>query len=141
MTGPQPNGIERRRCPRRALEPGEPLSRVRLRTGSEMTMVDVSDAGTLVEGDSRLLPGTHVDAHILTRAGRVLVRSRVVRAFVSHVQSDQVRYRGALAFDRKVDTGPHGYSIPGAVGVHTGALGTPYPETTVAPGDHVDKSL
>jgi hypothetical protein len=65
--------------------------------------VDASDSGMLVEG-ARLLPGTHVDVHVVTVEGRVLVRSRVVRAYVAALRGDAVVYRGALAFDRAVDT-------------------------------------
>ena len=71
-------------------------------------MVDVSDGGALVEGRARLLPGTHVDAHVVTREGRVLVRSRVVRAHVCRLECDAVWYRVALAFGHSLDTAPHG---------------------------------
>lgn len=66
-------------------------------------VVDVSSAGALVEGMTRLLPGTHVDVHVVTQEGRTLVRSRVVRAYVCGVEADVVRYRGALAFDRSIN--------------------------------------
>jgi len=97
--------MERRRAPRRDPGAGEPLARVRLRAGRELRVIDVSNSGALVEGEARLLPGTHVDVHVVTRDGRVLVRSRVVRAYVCCVVADSVRYRGALAFERAVDTG------------------------------------
>jgi hypothetical protein len=95
--------MERRRVRRRTPSRGEPLSRVRLRTGCDLLVVDASDDGLLVEG-ARLLPGTHVDVHVVTVEGRVLVRSRVVRAYVVALRGDAVVYRGALAFDRAVDT-------------------------------------
>ncbi len=102
----------------------DPLARVRLRAGRELAVVNVSPAGALVEGETRLLPGTHVDVHVLTAEGRVLVRSRVVRACVSAVWSDRVVYRGALAFDRQVNTG---YAVP-ALGAAAGdGTGTHYP--------------
>jgi hypothetical protein len=88
---------------------------VRLRAGRELTVVDLSDAAAFVEGETRLLPGTHVDVHVVTRDGRVLVRSRIVRAFVSHVGADVVRYRGALAFERTIDTAPAGYAVSDAL--------------------------
>jgi hypothetical protein len=70
--------MERRRTGRRVPAAGEPISRVRLRTGREMLVVDVGDAGALVEGTARLLRGTHFDVHVVTVEGRVLVRSRVL---------------------------------------------------------------
>jgi hypothetical protein len=104
VPGPPPGARERRQAPRRAPEADEPLARVRVRGGRELAVIDVSDSGVLVEGQARLLPGTHVEVHVVTVAGRVLVRTRVVRAFVSAVQADGVRYRAAVAFERPVDT-------------------------------------
>ena len=95
---------ERRHAPRRVPEQQESLARVRLRAGRELTVLNISDGGVLVEGPARLHPGAHVDVHVVTRDGRVLVRSRVVRAFVSHLEADLVRYRGTLAFERTIDT-------------------------------------
>ena len=96
--------MERRRAARRVPAAEEPLARFRLRAGGELTVLDLSNVGALVEGPSRLLPGTRVDVHVITGEGRELVRSRVVRAFVSTLTADLVRYRGALAFDTPVDT-------------------------------------
>lgn len=82
-----------------------------------MRVIDISDAGVLVEG-ARLLPNTHVDVHVVTPDGRELVRSRVVRAWVSALRGDAIVYRSALAFDRTVDTSapgtPAGYDLPRA---------------------------
>jgi hypothetical protein len=114
---------------------------MRLRTGRDMTVVDVSDGGALAESSARLLPGTHVDVHVTTLEGRALVRSRVVRAYVCHVQSDEVRYRGALAFDRRVDTSLHGYTVPGAGAEQRGAPGTSYPDPGVTEGDRIQEAL
>jgi PilZ domain len=96
--------FERRRAPRRAPEQPEPLAHVRLRAGRELDVVNISDTGVLVDGAARLHPGAHVDVHVVTQDGRVLVRSRVVRAFVSHVSAEVVRYGGALAFEQTIDT-------------------------------------
>lgn len=133
------NCVERRRLERRAPGEGESVSRVRLRTGRELSVVDVSDGGALVEG-ARLLPGTHLDVHVITRDGRVLVRSRVVRAYVAELQSNAVRYRGALAFDRAIDTSrATGYALPSAAMAHRREPGSDYPVSTssaVAPNEH-----
>jgi hypothetical protein len=94
--------VERRHAVRRRPADDEPLSRVRLRAGRELSVIDVSSAGVLVEGTARMLPGTHVDVHVVTAAGRTLVRSHVVRAYVSELAGDLIRYRGALAFERPV---------------------------------------
>jgi hypothetical protein len=94
---------ERRRMTRRTPACTEALSRVRLRAGRELAVVNVSPSGALVEGSTRLLPGTNVDVHVTAAQGRVLVRARVVRCAVWYVTSDVVLYRGALAFSVDVE--------------------------------------
>lgn len=98
--------MDRRRTPRRVPTIDEPLSRVRLRGGREMAVRDVSAGGALIEGTSRLHPGTHVDVHVVTTDGRFLVRGRVLRAWVCYLDAAVVRYRVALAFEQHVDTAP-----------------------------------
>ncbi len=110
---------------------------MRLRTGRELAVVNISPAGALIEGLTRLLPNTHTDIHIVTRHGRVLVRARVVRALVWRLERDVVCYRTALAFDAAVDTeaGPalseresKGYPVPSEIRGNVSASGTPYPD-------------
>ena len=103
------------------------MSRARLRIGRELSVLDVSNSGVLVEGLTRLLPGTHVDVHIIAREGRVLVRSQVVRAYVVELTADAVKYRGALAFDRDIDTSVVGYAIPAAIARIADDPGNGYP--------------
>ena len=117
---------ERRRVPRRAPEASEPVARLRLRTGRELVVVNIGSGGALVECESRLLPGTHVDVHVIAVEGRVLVRSRVLRAFVSSLAADRIVYRGAIAFEQRVDVGG-GYAIPGALPDVLPVRGTGYP--------------
>jgi len=84
----------------------DPLSRVRLRLGRELSVINVSASGVLVHGTTRLLPGTHVDVHVTASQGRVLMRARVVRCAVCDVTADVVQYRGALAFNTPVELQP-----------------------------------
>ena len=98
--------VERRTAARRTPAPDETLTRLRLRTGRELAVVEIGDAGALVEGTARLLPGTHVEVHVVTREGRTLVRSRVTRAWVFAVAADILQYRAALVFDARVNTAP-----------------------------------
>jgi len=79
-------------------------------------VVDVSPLGALVEGPTRLLPGTHLDVHITGAQGRVLVRARVVRCAVWGLTADAVQYRGALAFGALIDLAPP--STPAQEGAH-----------------------
>jgi len=124
-----PAAPDRRAARRRPPEGDEPLSRVRLRAGRELAVVDVSDGGALLEGPARLLPGTHVDVHIITSDGRTLVRSRVVRAYVHHLDAQLVRYRGAIAFEHAIDTSAAGYAVPGLLARHAAIGGSAYPDS------------
>ncbi len=125
---------ERRHAGRRVPGGREPLASLRLRTGRAVTVLDVSDQGVLVEGKARLLPGTHVDVHVVTPVGRVLVRSRVVRAWVGDLAPDGPTYRGALAFQQRVDTSGAGYVFPVATPDAAVSEGSGYPEpATVSP--------
>ena len=124
--------MEHRKATRRVPLREETLSRIRLRTGREMSVVDVSDTGVLVEGQVRLLPGTHVEVHVITCEGRVLVRSRVVRCWIAALDAGAVRYRGALAFDRELNTAVTGYAIPQPAHVVADAQGPDYPSSSRA---------
>ena len=124
--------MERRTITRRVPSPDEPLSRVRLRTGRELVVVNASNTGLLVEGVVRLLPGTHVDVHVVTHEGRVLVRSRIIRAYVCELHADVVRYRGALAFERTVDTTAVGYALPRPLGANAEPPGSTYPASAAS---------
>ena len=134
-SGPLPSDrvIERRRAPRRTPAIDEPLSQIRLRAGRQLSVIDVSNLGLMAEGEMRLLPGTHVEVHLVTCDGRLLVRSRVVRAFVCHVSAGQIRYRGALAFNQLVHTASVGYAIPEGLDGPPAMSGNPYPDSK-APG-------
>jgi hypothetical protein len=117
---------ERRAAARRAPDANETLARVRLRTGREIEVVEISDTGALLDGVVRLLPGTHVEVHVITREGRTLVRSRVTRAWVFAVAADTLRYRAALAFDTRVNTAPS-WVVPTRATPSGAAVGSSYP--------------
>ena len=97
---------ERRRTNRWTPTTAQALSRVRLRAGRELSVINVSPWGALVEGATRLLPGTNVEVHVTATQGRVLVRARVTRCAVWMVTADLVVYRGALVFSAAVDLPP-----------------------------------
>ena len=126
--------MDRRRAPRRLVAADEPLSRARLRTGGQLLVLDASAWGALAESTERLLPGRHLDVHVVSVQGRVLVRSRVARAFVSRLDADAVHYRAALAFDRVIEVRADGYPMPVAVLPPDVAPGSPYPHRA-PPGD------
>jgi hypothetical protein len=77
-----------------------------------LRVVEASSWGALMETTERLLPGRHLDVHIVSVEGRILVRCRVARAFVVNVEPDVVHYHVAFSFDRAVDVRAAGYALP-----------------------------
>ena len=75
-----------------------------MRTGLELTVTEISDLGASVRTHARLLPGTHVDVHLMTCGGRVLRRARVARAAVGAIDAAGIAFHVALAFDSPVDS-------------------------------------
>jgi hypothetical protein len=71
----------------------------RVLPGKDVTIVNVSARGALVETQHRLLPGSPVELLVEGDPGRATVRGRVLRCFVSGVRSAGVSYRGAIGFD------------------------------------------
>ena len=120
--------VERRAATRRVPDVDDTLARLRLRAGRELAVVEISDTGALVETSGRLLPGTHVEVHVVTRDGRTLVRSRVTRAWVFAVAADALRYRAALVFDTRVNTTPSRVAFTHATPREGAGAGNRYPD-------------
>ena len=74
----------------------------RLRGGREVSIVDISAAGVLIETTHRLLPGSSVDLQLITSDGAIVVRGRVLRSAVSRVAASLVWYRGAIQLERNL---------------------------------------
>ena len=89
----------------------------RVRPGLDVSVVDVSAGGALVESDCRLMPGAIVELQLETPGGRAAIRGRVLRCSVARLRSTSVCYRGAIGFDRHlpwfVDEERAGYGVPG----------------------------
>ncbi len=122
--------MDRRRAARRIPATDEPLVRAKLRTGSQLVVVDASSWGVMTETTERLLPGRHLDVHVVTPGGRVLVRGRVARAYVYMLRADAIAYRAALAFDQPIDTRACGYPMPPVFASAPAPPGMPYPDQT-----------
>jgi hypothetical protein len=120
--------VERRQAVRRSVSSDEPLGHARLRAGGRVRIVDASSWGALIETIERVLPGRHLDVHIVSAEGRLLVRCRVTRAFVVSVGADAVHYRAALAFDRAIDVRVAGYALPSPLVAAENDRGMPYPD-------------
>lgn len=120
--------MERRRAARRSVAAEEPLGHARLRTGGRLRVVDASTWGALMETTERLLPGRHLDLHIVSAEGRMLIRARVARAFVVKLEPDAVHYQVAFSFDHAVDVRAVGYALPSPLLPPEMERGMPYPD-------------
>ena len=102
--------MERSRATRRTVAADEPLAHAKLRTGAQLIVLEASSWGVLIETTERVLPGRHLDVHIVTSGGRMLVRCRVARAYVWRLEVDAIYYRGALAFEQPIDASARAFT-------------------------------
>jgi hypothetical protein len=107
---------DRRRTPRHARPEEHGILSARVRPGHDVSVVDVSAGGVLIETRHRLMPGTSVDLHLRNDEQTELVRGRVLRCAVARLRPNAVCYRGAIAFDRHlpwfVEDASGGYPVP-----------------------------
>ena len=90
------------------------IVRARIRPGHQVTLIDLSPGGALVEADRRLLPGSAVELHIQSADRHASMRGRVLRCSVVRVRAESICYRGAIAFDRHLPwfAEATGYELP-----------------------------
>ncbi len=86
----------------------------RVRPGLEVTVVNVSSGGALIDAAHRLLPGSGIELQLSTRERHVSMRGRVLRCSVARLYASQLCYRAAIGFDRhlpwlvEIDRGGYG---------------------------------
>jgi hypothetical protein len=69
-----------------------------VRPGHEVSVVNASAYGALVESRCRLLPNAYIEVQLTTREGQSAVRARVARCSVARLQAAAVWYRAGIAF-------------------------------------------
>jgi CheY-like chemotaxis protein len=94
---------DRRRAPRRPKDQLPWLWSAKLPWGTEVTLVDVSRTGVLIETTSRVTLGSTLDFQFVGENTNVSVPARILRTDVSNVDAFGVRYRVAAAFNRELD--------------------------------------
>jgi hypothetical protein len=93
------SGLDRRCSPRRGRCGLRRDLTVRLRSGHDLALLNLSSGGALVEGSFRALPGTTVELQLLAPGWRGPATARVLRCDVVALHPSRgVRYRAALAF-------------------------------------------
>ena len=94
------SGADRRRYPRKSSRDCPWLLDARLRSGTEVRVIDLSNGGLLLESVSQILPGARVELFLVARDQRWLVKGMILRCQVARVvRDDGVRYQAALAFN------------------------------------------
>ena len=111
------NSSSERRRNRRLARPEEHrIVSARIRPCYDVSVIDVSTGGVLVESDRRLLPGASVELHLRSNQRSEIVRGHIVRCAVARLHANAVRYRGAIAFDHNllwlVEQAVAGYAVP-----------------------------
>ncbi len=114
--------VERRSSPRRSGAKCAWLVAARLRPGRDISVLDLSSGGALVEAGVRLLPGAPFVLQLVGADGWCpSIRGTVLRCHVSALDpSTGVRYRAALAFDRALplpDEFPAGLEFANAAAI------------------------
>ena len=93
-------GAERRSTPRREFSGGYLPPTTRIRPGTEVTVVNLSASGALIEGTVRLRPGGHYELCVDLPARTITIAALVRRAFVARLDARfGMRYRAALEFE------------------------------------------
>jgi hypothetical protein len=87
---------------------------IRIRPGHDAAVVNISSGGLLVETERGLPPGVSVELQMDIDTRRCIVRGRVLRCTVAQLRAYGIRYRSAIAFDRRLAeyVHPPGYSVP-----------------------------
>jgi hypothetical protein len=97
------SGAERRTSTRRTGVKEHGIVRARIRPAYDVSVIDLSAGGTLIEATHRLMPGTSVELHLRNAENEAqIIRGRVLRCTVSHISANGVRYRGAIVFEREL---------------------------------------
>jgi hypothetical protein len=90
--------LERRQYSRRRLRDLEWIRSARLKAGGEVDLIDLSAGGVLLDAAIPLRPGSTMSLELVGRGLDALVSAQVLRAEVSRLGSDSMRFRGACEF-------------------------------------------
>jgi CheY-like chemotaxis protein len=98
---------DRRTALRRLHEDLPWLASVKLGWGSDVSLVNISTSGVLMETGSKFLPGSTTELHLTGPETNLIVPVRFVRSDVARIDRLGVRYHAAASFDKEIDlSGP-----------------------------------
>ena len=99
------NGKERRAARRRPQNDLPWLSKVKLGTGLDVALVNISSSGVLFESGSKFTPGTTSELILTGSDANMVVPVRVIRSEIARIDAFGVKYHAAGAFDKEIDLG------------------------------------
>ena len=107
LAAADPEGDDRRTALRRGPRELPWLSEARLPWGADISLVNISSSGVLVESGSKLVPGTATELHLRGPQANLVVPVRFVRSEIARIDSLGVKYHAAGTFNSAIDlTGP-----------------------------------
>ena len=77
--------------------------RARLSAGGDITLVDISSLGVLLETRTELTPGNIVHLQMQGGDANISIAARLVRTELARVSGSELKYRVAAAFAREID--------------------------------------
>ena len=95
--------VERRAWPRSRPPRDHVTQMARVRPGRDVQVLDLSTGGALIEGHARFVPNSMVQLRLKGGGGAVHLCGRVVRCYVSGLDSGRVLYQAGVAFDEHLD--------------------------------------
>ena len=90
--------------------------RARLSAGGDITLVDISSLGVLLETRTELTPGNIVHLQMQRGDANISVAARLVRTELARIGGSEIKYRVAAAFAQEIDLSA--LHEPGATGSH-----------------------
>lgn len=88
---------------------------IRLSPGEAVTLVNISASGVLVEGKTRLVPGTRLTVHFDGGVKPAQIKARVIRCQVSAIGGGgSLQYQSAIAFEGRVELPVEESALPAA---------------------------
>jgi hypothetical protein len=118
------------------LSPGD-SARLNVASGMLVDLVNISRTGMLVEGRTRIVPGSRVTVMIEGTFQPSQFRAKVIRCQVTSISDGTLRYQCGIQFDQPLDRIPSDESAPAAAAIPSAMPGSPLPATATpaaAPG-------
>ena len=94
--------IEKRSSPRLPPSTISNLKSVRLVAGPEVTLINISRGGALIETEAHLVPHSSVAIRLVAADAVFLLHGKVLRSRASSFQGSTLLYQSAIAFDKEL---------------------------------------